>query len=133
MHLCPAAVEIHSTKVPENKSSRPGSREHNNMQEPQGLVNFPMENREKMSPQKKLCTAISMESPDLFRIRGVPCIDRGPDGSRPPAPCEHWKQGGKVQREFNRGAESVKRTANFARPTSVSAETPNMFKVTRVQ
>ncbi|CAM9310618.1 unnamed protein product, partial [Hapterophycus canaliculatus] len=42
------------------------------------LVDVPLEKRESASHKKKLCTAVSIEAPDLFRIHSVPCIDRGP-------------------------------------------------------
>lgn len=109
------------------------------MHKAEGLADIPLENRDGINPLKKLSTAISIESPDLFRIRGVPCIDRGPDGSNPPVPCGHWKQAGtgsssssNDDRAIRRSPEHVKRTANFARPSSVSADTPNMFKVSIV-
>lgn len=98
------------------------------------LVDIPLENRERSSPLKKLCTAVSRESPDLFRIHGVPCIDRGPDKSGPPVAYEHWNDssssrgGGSVSR-WQKEGDDIKKTANFARPSSVSAETPNFFKV----
>lgn len=91
------------------------------------LVDIPLENRERISPLKKLCTAVSAESPDLFRIRGVPCIDRGPDKLRPPVAYEHWNDtGGSLS---GAAGNVVKKTSNFARPSSVSADTPNFFKV----
>ena len=92
------------------------------------LVDIPLENRDRSSPLKKLCTAVSLESPDLFRIRGVPCIDRGSDKSRPPVAYEHWNGSGGF---YERGGEGdgIKETVNFARPSSVSADTPNFFKV----
>lgn len=94
------------------------------------LVDVPLENRERFSPLKKLCTAVSVESPDLFRIHGVPCIDRGPDKLRPPAAYEHWNDTGNGGRSRSRGEGGMaKKTANFARPSSVSADTPNFFKV----
>lgn len=94
------------------------------------LVDLPLENRDRTSPSKKLNTAISIESPDLFRIHGVPCIDRGPDRLRPPVPFEHWKSLGRAGGDFAAAlVEPVKRSANFARPSSVSADAPNMFKV----
>ncbi len=94
------------------------------------LVDIPLENRERTSPLKKLCTAVSLESPDIFRIRGVPCIDRGPDKSRPPIAYEHWNGHGSL-RAMEPGGEGdgIKETANFARPSSVSADAPNFFKV----
>lgn len=102
------------------------------MQVKQGLVHFPLEDRDRGSPLKKLNTAVSIESPELFRIRGVPCIDRGSDGSRPPMPCQHWKQEEGADDARVYAAESmVKKTANFARPSSVSADTPNIFKVSK--
>lgn len=93
------------------------------------LVEIPLENLDRISPLKKLCTAVSAESPDLFRIRGVPCIDRGPDKLRPPIPYEHWNGSGGTSSGAAIGDNVVKRTANFARPSSVSADTPNFFKV----
>ena len=96
------------------------------------LVDIPLENRERSSPLKKLCTAVSREAPELFRINGVPCIDRGPDKSGPPVAYEHWNDSGGASGD-NRVSmwqqEGEKKTANFARPSSVSADTPNFFKV----
>lgn len=98
------------------------------------LVDIPLENRERSSPLKKLCTAVSRESPDLFRIHGVPCIDRGPDKSGPPVAYEHWNDsgcsvGGIGVSRWQQEGEDIKKTANFARPSSVSADTPDFFKV----
>lgn len=97
------------------------------------LVDIPLENRERSSPLKKLCTAVSRESPDLFRIHGVPCIDRGPDKSGPPVAYEHWNDsgngGGIGVSRWQQEGEDIKKTANYARPSSVSADTPNLFKV----
>lgn len=82
---------------------------------------------------KKLITAVSIEAPDLFRIRGVPCVDRGPDKLRLPVAFEHWRVDGSARREdfFATGAavQPAKKTSNFARPSSVSEDTPNFFKV----
>lgn len=89
-----------------------------------------LENRESAShAKKKLCTAVSVEAPDVFRILGVPCIDRGPDKMRPPVVYEHWKASNKSDEPEERGNHVQKKTANFARPSSVSADTPNFFKV----
>lgn len=95
------------------------------------LVDVPVENRESTNHMKKLCTAVSIEAPDLFRIHGVPCIDRGPDRLRPPAVHEHWNCSRNSCSRDNeeRGLNVPKKTANFARPSSVSADTPNFFKV----
>lgn len=102
------------------------------------LIDIPLENRERISPMKKLCTAVSRESPDLFRIRGVPCIDRGPDKLRPPIAYEHWNDSSsssgldhRASKRQNEG-DDIKKTANFARPSSVSADTPNFFKVSKI-
>ncbi|CAM9735067.1 unnamed protein product, partial [Ectocarpus fasciculatus] len=59
------------------------------------------------------------------------CIDRGPDKLRPPVAYEHWNDTGNGEgRNRSRGEDGiVKKTANFARPSSVSADTPNFFKV----
>lgn len=82
---------------------------------------------------KKLITAVSIEAPDLFRIRGVPCVDRGPDRLSLPVAFEHWRVDGSARREdfFATGAavQPAKKTSNFARPSSVSEDTPNFFKV----
>lgn len=95
------------------------------------LLEVPLEDCARVSPFKRLTTAVSIESPDLFRISGVPCIDRGPDRSRPPLPFEHWAGGsGCYSSSANDAvAERLKRSANFARPSSVSADAPNTFKV----
>lgn len=99
------------------------------------LVDIPLESRDRYSATKKLITAVSIESPDLFRIHGVPCIDRGPDKLRPPAAYEHWRDDGSTSVEdiarvaTGAAVQPVKKTANFARPSSVSADTPNFFKV----
>lgn len=96
------------------------------------LIDIPVESRDRISLSKKLNTAVSIESPDLFRIHGVPCIDRGADRLSPPVPYEHWRNDGRIG-DVNRAAgamvQPVKRSANFARPSSVSADTPNFFKV----
>lgn len=82
---------------------------------------------------KKLITAVSIEAPDLFRIHGVPCVDRGPDKLRLPVAFEHWRVDGSARREdfFATGAavQPAKKTSNFARPSSVSEDAPNFFKV----
>lgn len=99
------------------------------------LVDIPLENRERSSPLKKLCTAVSRESPDLFRIHGVPCIDRGPDKSGPPVAYEHWNdsgRGGIAVSKWQQEGEDIKKTPNYARPSSVSADTPNFFKVRKL-
>lgn len=102
------------------------------------LLDVPLETRERSSPLKKLCTAVSRESPDLFRIHGVPCIDRGPDKSGPPVAYEHWNDrgscgGNSVVSRWQKEGDDIKKTANFARPSSVSADTPNFFKVTKTR
>lgn len=99
------------------------------------LVDVPLEDRESANHMKKLCTAVSIEAPDLFRIHGVPCIDRGPDRLRPPVVYEHWngsRDSSSSKKHDNGGGGEdcvLKKTANFARPSSVSADTPNFFKV----
>lgn len=100
------------------------------------LIEVPLESKGDSTggpTTKKLITAVSIEAPDLFRIRGVPCVDRGPDNLRLPVVFEHWKADGSVRREdfFATGAavQPAKKTSNFARPSSVSEDTPNFFKV----
>lgn len=100
------------------------------------LIDVPLESKADStsgSKTKKLITAVSIEAPDLFRIRGVPCVDRGPDRLRLPVAFEHWRVDGSARREdfFATGAavQPAKKTSNFARPSSVSEDTPNFFKV----
>lgn len=93
------------------------------------LIDIPQENR--YSKNLNLTTAVSIESPDLFRIPSVPCIDRGPDRLQPPVTYKHWKDGEDTggYKTGDSKLEPLKKTANFARPTSVSADTPMFFKV----
>lgn len=114
--------EVHYTPISQGEMSVPL------------LVDIPLENRERSSPLKKLCTAVSRESPDLFRIHGVPCIDRGPDESGPPVAYEHWNDnsGRSGLSKWQKKGDDIKKTPNFARPSSVSADTPNFFKVTQL-
>lgn len=99
------------------------------------LIDVPLENRDRISSSKKLNTAVSVESPDLFRICGVPCIDRGIDKLKPPVAYEHWRKA-VVSKEVDAAAvagdDAVRHATmapNFGRPSSVSADTPNFFKV----
>lgn len=99
------------------------------------LIDVPLESKGDSAGgpmSKKLITAVSIEAPDLFRIRGVPCVDRGPDRLRLPVAFEHWKVDGSAREDFfatGAAVQPAKKTSNFARPSSVSEDTPNFFKV----